>query len=203
MAATQFADDYVNHWYEVVEDGTLRQGDIFRNLLVFWADDSIEPTDTEPVPDGHGRLSYARGDFIVASASCDVGQPSYPYALLSRIVEASEEQLKVKGKDYQTRVEVLRQGLVPSQFLLAPCHFVDPAFPLSIVQHKVHTLLPVSYLQRCCTGSRLRLRHPIREKFGAWVGASFSRVGPEDASQIPQGTKIYPAHVLAANETTD
>lgn len=27
---------YSDHWYSIVEDESLRQGDIFRNLLAFW-----------------------------------------------------------------------------------------------------------------------------------------------------------------------
>ena len=162
----------------------------------------MEPLPVGEIPQGYAQLSHDRGDYIVASASCDVGQDGYPYALLARVVPATESSLKAKDKELRTKLEVLRNGLVPSQFLLSPCDFINPSFPLSIAQHKVHVLLPVAYLAKCCTGKRLRLRHPLREKFGNWVGTCFSRVGPEDPSQIPQGVKIFPGHVLAANSET-
>ena len=199
MSSTEISDAYVDHWYEVVGDGSLRQGDIFQNLLAFWPHEGIEPTDTADGADNFARLSFQRADFIVTSASCDVGQNGYPYALLARIFAATESNLKVTGKDFNSRIEVLRQGLVPSQFLLAPCVFVRPAFGLSIAQHKVHALLPVAYLQKCCTVPRLRIKHPHRERFGNWVGVNFSRVGAEDATLIPQAAKIFAAHVLRAN----
>jgi hypothetical protein len=192
-------DDYSAAWYEVVTETSLRQGDIFRGLLVFRPNEHVEPSDIDVVPDGHAQMSYDRGDYIVLSASCDVDQPNYPYAVLGRIVEATEANLKLTGKDYKTRVEVLRQGLVPSQFLLAQSSAVSPSFVQSIVQHKVHALLPVQYLRKCCTSPRLRLKHPFREKFGNWVGSCFSRVGPEDHTLIPQVAKIFPSHVVSAN----
>jgi hypothetical protein len=199
MTSVASENTYVDHWYEVVDDTSLRQGDIFRNLLAFWPEEGIAPTDAELVPDGYAKLEFQRADFIIASASCDVGQRNYPYALLSRIVTASEANLNASGKDFDSRIEVIRQGLVPSQFLLAPCGFVEPALELSLVQHKVHTLLPVPYLQKCCTGKRLRMKHPHRERFGNWVGGNFARVGPEDSTLIPQKAKMFPAHILKAN----
>ena len=181
----------------------MRQGDIFRDILVFWADSEIQPSDLVELPDGYGKLSYGRGDYIVASASCDVDQPSYHQALLMRVVEANAENLKAAGKDLATKLEVLRRGLIPSQFLLAPCEFITPSFPLSVANHKVHALLPLPYLKKCCKGKRLRLRHPFREQFGNWIGASFSRVGPEDASLIPRKANIFPGHVIAANKDVE
>ncbi len=193
------SDDYSSSWYEVVTDASLRQGDIFRELLVFRPNEDVEPSDVASVPDGHALMDYDRGDYIVMSASCDVAQSGYPYAVLGRIVEASESILKVTGKDYKPRIEVLRQGLVPSQFLLAGSLTITPAFAQSIVTYKVHALLPVQYLKKCCTAPRLRLKHPFREKFGNWVGSCFSRVGPEDHTLIPRVTQIFPSHILAAN----
>lgn len=204
LVATELEpSNYQDAWYEVVEDNSLRQGDIFRNLNVFWPSAELLPFDGSTAPEGYGKLDFATGDYIIASASCDVDQANYPFVLLSRVLAVTEENLKTNAKELPKFVEVLRLGLVPSQFLLAPFDSASPSFPLSTVQHKVHVLVPTGYLKNSCGGKRLRLKHPIREKFGNWVGASFSRVGPEDATNIPKGAKVFPAHIIAANLDTE
>ncbi len=195
------AGEYEEHWYEIVEDDSLRQGDVFRDLIAYWPPDDLECFEAEPPSTFQPVFKFERGDFIIASASCDLDQPGYPYAILARVLPASSENLKATGKELEQKLEVIRLGLLPVSFLLAPYKSIEPSFPLSIVQHKVHALLPTAYVRRCCSRKRLRLRHPLREKFGNWVGSSFSRVGPEDQTQIPKKATIFPAQVLKAQDT--
>lgn len=181
-------------WYDVVTDTSLRQGDIFRGLHVVWGHPEERST---PESTGEEPVKARDGDFIVASASCDVAQSGYPYALLHGVTEATADALRVSTEaERLKKLEVLRQGLVPSQFLLAASEDVEPIFSLSIVQHKVHGLVPVEYLKSQATGPRLRLRHPHRERFGIWVGSCFARVGPEDSDNLPRFASIHPKHVL-------
>jgi hypothetical protein len=96
---------------------------------------------------------------------------------------------------------VLRKNLEGSKFLLSEHSGIDPPFPLSFVQFRSHLLMPVHYVRRCCTGKRLRLKHPFRESFGDWVGSNISRVGPENESLIPQFHKeTWPEDILSANQ---
>ena len=181
-------------WYDVTTDNSLRQGDQFRGLRVFWGHPELR---TAPRSSGDELVKELVGDFIVASASCDVAQSGYPYVLLLRVVEATTAALKVNTEDERIKkLEVMRLGLVPSQYLLAASPRTTPAFPLSFVQHKVHALVPVDYLQSCASAPRLRLRHPHRERFGGWVGSNFARVGPEDGELLKRFAKIHPKHVL-------
>jgi len=46
----------------------------------------------------------------------------------------------------------------------------------------------------------LRLKHPFRESFGAWVAGNIGRVGPETSTLIDEFTKTFPPHILKANE---
>jgi hypothetical protein len=193
---------YSDLWYSVVEDDSLRQGDIFRNLLVFWLPQDLLANETggddQPV-----EVARARGDWIITSASCDVANNRYPLVFLSRVLPATQETLNEKSaKDFRTRLEVLRRGFEPTRFLLAECPNIEPAFPLSYVDYRVHALLPHPYLKRNCRGPRLRLKHPMREQFGVWAGANLSRVGPEDDTKIPGKGGAWPSDVLRANEET-
>jgi hypothetical protein len=192
-------EDYQRKWYQVVENDSLRQGDLFRSLLVFWPSKDLEPSDTDPGAETRVPFDWGRGDYIVLSASCDVDQRGYPYVLMGRVVPATSQHLKCSEKELAQQIEVRRQGLVPSQFLLAPFQDIEPPFHLSLVTWKTHALIPIEYLRRSCTMPRLRLKSPHRERFGNWAGTNLSRVGPETDAQIPRGPQIFPAHVIAAN----
>lgn len=176
-------------WYEVVDDDSLRQGDIFRALRAFWLPDDLCVTgnhDDVPAP---VSLEHAQGDWIVLTASCDMERTRKGQVLLASITHATQENLKVGvEKDRRERLEVIRKGFDPLRFLLAECAD-EPQLPLSFVAYRTQVLLPISYLRRNCTGPRLRLRSPHREKFGAWAGANLARVGIEDSDQINIGGK--------------
>jgi hypothetical protein len=106
-----------------------------------------------------------------------------------------------KEKDFKERCEVLRKGLEPTKFLLPAHPEVNPPFPLSIVQYRIHVTMPSDYVRRKCDGLRLRLKHPFRETFGAWLAGNIGRVGPETSTLIPRFTATtVPAHILKANE---
>ena len=191
------------HWYEFPVTSALRQGDIFRRLLVMWLPQDLEGA-VDP-PDNAQMLpvtcEWAAGDWIVMSASCDVDREanSYPQVMLGRVLPATLDNFKVKTmKDFNERAEVVRKGLEPTKFLLPEHPAATPVFPLSFVQYRIHVTMPADYLRRKGQG-RLRLKHPLRETFGTWVAGNIGRVGPETATLIPEFTKTYPAHTLKAN----
>ena len=200
------AGHFSTHWYDVVADQSLRQGDLLRDLLVFWLPQDLPyraggPKDGEIV---NLQAEFARGDWIVMDASCDVDQNPNWQVLLARVLPVSREMLgENSDKSLATRLEVLRKNLEPTKFLLAECPTIAPPFPRSFVQWRVRGLVPIQYLKRSCIGERLRLKHPHRERFGAWAGANLSRIGPEDDTLIPppeKKTSTYPTDILRANE---
>lgn len=184
------AQERAARWYEIVEDKTLRQGDIFLNLFVCSIAQSLEaPRDlsTTGTPVAI-PTEWAVGNWIVMSASCDLdrGPDKYPYAVLCRVHPALPEGYQAgKDKSHNQRLEVIRKGYDPQRFLLAE-HPRVPEFPLSFALFRPHITLPLTYLEGSCSGKRLRLNPPHREAFGNWVGANFSRVGIEDPQQIPR-----------------
>jgi hypothetical protein len=195
-----------DHWYvQIVGDQTLRQGDIFRALLVYTLPQDLPVPAAPPAPGSRipVDVAWARGDWIIMSASCDVDRPAtvYPQVVLGRVVPATPVVLGTHSeKEYAERIEVIKKGLEPTRFMLAECPLTTPPFPPSVVQYRVHLTMPSDYLRRNCAGERLRLRHPIREVFGSWVGANIARVGPEDHVLIPANPNVrtWPVHVLRA-----
>lgn len=175
-------------WYELVSDDSLRQGDIFRDLTIPIIPEDL-PLLTEPDSRTDVRIDiqWKTDTFIVFTASCDLEKGrAIRYALIGRIVELEAALPSTdKSRDRRKKAEVLRRGLMPSKFRLASFDKIQPYFPDSVVDYRVHFTVPVEYLRQACQGQRLRLRPPFRESFGNWVGANISRVGIEDEDQIP------------------
>ena len=183
-------------WYEVVEDATLRQGDIIRNVVVFAFPQDLPVLNRQPEPEEQFtvKADWLIADWIVMSASCDVDRETrkYPWVLVGRIFPATSEKLgDAKGTKLKQTLEVIRKGLDPQRFLLAP-HPGDPELPLSFAEYRPHVTVPKEYLVRASMGKRLRLRPPYRESFGNWVGSNFARVGVEDVGQIPKQSETSP-----------
>lgn len=195
---------YWEYWYEVVTETSLRQGDILRDLLVYAL---LQDVGIPDQPQSRLTVGQDRSDWIVMSASCDVVRDpaDYPYVLLGRVLPADEAELKAQNrKELEQKTEILRRGLFPTFFLLADHPESDPVFPLSFVQFRVHLTLPANFIRTSVEGrKRLRLRAPIREKFGNWVGENFSRVGPEDVMSIPGIKRMSPSALLRMAEEND
>jgi len=199
------APDLWDHWYDIIEGtAVLRQGDIFRDLLVYCFPQDL-PVVAAPKPGEKINVQgewLPGGDWIVMSASCDVERPqTYPHVLIGRVLPVTSTNLGTANpKEAGQRHEVIRKGLDPSKFMLAECPSCD--FPRSFVQYKTHVTMPAGYLIRHCQAKRLRLRHPFRESFGNWVGANIARVGPETHHAIPpiEDVTVWAAHVLRAAE---
>ncbi len=145
-----------------------------------------------------------RSDVIILDASCDVDhsdqrQPACEAVLMAAVTPANPETLRATGKEYDQRLETLRQGLLPSKFLLPEVDDETLPFPLSFVEYRERFLLPHSYLLANLGVRPRHLKSPHRERFGNWVGQCVSRVGPEDQALIPRFTsQMHPAQVLRA-----
>ena len=187
-------------WYEVVDNQSLRQGDIFVDLTCYWFANDLAP-DSLSAP-----VSRITGTWIVAQASCDMEARGVPRAVVLQVLPASRETLRIgeqaPEKERLKRLEVIRLGGFARRFLLPERPEGNVKIPLSVVIWDNLATLPIEYLRNhYCNGPRLRLKSPLREKFGNWVGARLSAVGPEDDAVIPRFIRIHDHHVLAASES--
>lgn len=193
---------YWHNWYELIDDAQgLRQGDLFRNLTVALLPEDLPQIPEPPADPPAFKLDLVKGDWIVLSASCDVSEEKASgQVLLGIVLPATEKHLNAKGsKELEEKLEVIRRGWDPARFLLAECPGADPAFPLSVVQYRSQSLLPMGYVRRQCLKPRLRMRAPFREKLGAWAGAALARVGIEDSANIPPFKKqLFAAQIVRA-----
>lgn len=189
-------------WYQTVEDKSLRQGDIFVDLTCYWFDNDLAPDTLNP------SVLKATGTWIVAQASCDMEARGLTRVVVLEVLPASRKTLRIDEqapeKELSKRLEVIRRGAYPRRFLIPECSEGKVTIPMSVVVWDNLATLPTEYLRHhYCNGPRLRLRSPLREKFGNWVGARFSAVGPEDDAVIPHFVRIHDHQVLTTSESMD
>lgn len=186
-------------WYETVDDRSLRQGDIFVDLACYWLSSDLAPDTPSP------SVAKAVGTWIVAQASCDMEARGLERVVVLEVLDASRKTLRIGEEapksELKKRLEVIRRGAYPRRFLLPQRSEGKVLIPLSVVSWDSLATLPTKYLRRhYCERPRLRLRSPLREKFGNWVGARFSAVGPENEAVIPRFASVYDHHVLTARD---
>ena len=191
------------HWYAEVSGGPLRQGDVIRGLAVPWFPVNLEipaAVSSEAIIQLDARVTI--GTWIILDASCDLDQKRCPHLVIAPVKEATLEALGAqKEKDRNERLEILRRGLYEARFLLADKPDATPPFPISFVEFRQHLLVPLEYVEHNATRPWLRLKAPIREQFGNWVGACFARVGPENEVLIPAFVPaFYDAQKLKATD---
>ena len=188
-------------WYEeVIGEDSLRQGDIFIGLRCYWLASDLAPGNAEAAVKEH------TGTWIVAQASCDMEWGALKRIVVLQMLPASRETLRLGAGDpdreLKKRREVIRRGAYPRRFLIPACPNDEASMPLSVVVWESLLTLPTEYLRNhYCNGPRLRLKSPLREKFGNWVGERFSAVGPEDEAVIPRFVPIYDDHLLRTSDS--
>lgn len=187
-------------WYEeVTDDNSLRQGDIFIDLRCYWLASDLAPGNAEAAVNEH------TGTWIVAQASCDMDWAALKRIVVLQVLPASRETLRLGAghseRELKKRQEVIRRGAYPRRFLIPAYPNDEMRMPLSVVVWESLLTLPTKYLRNYyCRGPRLRLKSPLREKFGNWVGGRFSAVGPEDEAMIPRFVSIYDDHLLRTSD---
>ncbi len=187
-------------WYETVDDTTLRQGDIFVDLVCYWLASDLEPEGPAPA------VEKATGTWIVAQASCDMEARGLRRVVVLQVLPASRQTLRIAenapDKELKKRLEVIRRGAYPRRFLIPERSKGRVKIPMSVVVWDNLATLPTEYLRRhYCGTPRLRLRSPLREMFGNWVGARFSAVGPENEAVIPRFASVHDHHVIVTSDS--
>jgi hypothetical protein len=187
MSPPEVETPYSKRWYDVVEDDSLRQGDIFLDLLVFWhPQDIVVPEELMDAKDFSLPSDVKKGCWILLTASCDIERKDSPQALLAPVIPAISLKKGATDKEFNLRLESMKQGLHQTKFLLPASNELDPEFPISFVEFRQYLTVPAHYLKNRAVGKRLRLRHPFREMLGAWAGGCLSRIGPEDDWNFPR-----------------
>ena len=144
-------------WYETVDDTSLRQGDIFIDLICYWLSQDLEPESPAP------PVSKATGTWIVGQASCDMEARGLERVVVLEVLPASRRTLRIAEnapeKELKKRLEVIRSGAYPRRFLIPERPDGRVKIPMSVVAWDNLATLPTEYLRRhYCHGPRLRLK---------------------------------------------
>lgn len=195
--------DAYHYWYETVDDSSLRQGDIFTDLVCYWLANDLTPYNPESC------VERERGTWMIAQASCDMQGRHGKRVVMVEVLPANRQTLGIGGGaaegELMKRLEVIRRGVYPRRFLMPKHPDPDVGIPLSMVVWQNLATLPTEYLRAYyCKRPRLRLKSPLREQFGNWVGTRFSAVGPEDTALISRFMpRMHDHHVLDATDSLE
>lgn len=165
-------------WYTLVQDQTLEQGDFFFSCPIF---DPIIPIfkddDLKLDIDANAQLY----DVIILSQSCDLCEKKIetvlacPHWPISKLDEDEWEDYfhSRQGK------EDIRKGNVPGLHMIAKCDIQDFHSDVRVISFRQVFGLPLSYLQRLVTPTRIRLRllPPYREQLAQAFARFIMRVG--------------------------
>lgn len=173
------ASDVQNDWYEVVEGGTLEQGDILFKCPVFVPDEIDLPYVKEQEVAGE----FYEFDVIVMTQSCDLENKK-----IADVVLCAHWDLKAAQKNDPTlgqggALKEIKAGRRPRYTLLNKYSLSEPALEVRVVDCSKVFCLPLTFVQKLATqhGPRLRLRSPYREHLSQAFARFFMRVGlPQD-----------------------
>lgn len=169
-------------WYEVVEGGTLEQGDILESCPVIVPDPNLP----FPVPeddDVPGILRFF--DVVVMTQSCDLENANVDDVIICPHFDVSQAgQGGVPlGKNRQQEIG---KGRSPRYSMLEASDIAGAEMGIRIVDFGRVFSLPNQYVQRHAEnqGPRLRLCPPYREHLSQAFARFFMRVG------LPQNIKL-------------
>lgn len=194
--------EYWEHWYEVSDDGSLRQGDVLRDLVCYRLSEALRPPagDSDPKENAEADVvEWIRRDWVILTPSCDLQQGRVPGVILAEVHEVTRTFLGYSetAKEYNTHVEVIRRGRDPTKFLLPEHPNLVVQFPLSVILLRNLVFMPPGYLEGPARAPHIRLRHPYREKLANTFAALLSDVGPEDAGNIPRlASQVRAKHII-------
>ena len=164
-------------WYEVVEDESLEQGDIFLSCQV------LEPALIKlgtSATEFEMQAIVKEYDIVVLSQSCDLVQGKLETVLVSPHWPITDFETSAgdffrssKGK------EEIRRGNVPGLHMLAQCDLPSFASPVRVVSFRQVFGIPLDYLIDLASqdSDRLRLLPPYREHLAQAFARFIMRVG--------------------------
>lgn len=169
-------------WYEVVNEPSLEQGDLFDRCPIL-IPQVVKPESVE-VPESVGREIDLAGEvrdfnIVVMSQSCDLVNDKLTYVMvcahwsLDEIGQENDYLKSRKGK------EELRRGNIPGYHLLASCEVPGMEMGVRVVDFRTTFSLSIEALKSLAQkrGQRLRLLPPYREHMAQAFARFFMRVG--------------------------
>ncbi len=163
-------------WWEVVQGGTLEQGDILMGcpVVILAADLPFPLSSEEDIV-----VDVAVFDLIVMTQSCDLENQKLEDVIVCPhwdLNEAGEAESSLAKK--KTQQEILK-GRRPRYSMLEASHLPEVPMGIRVVDFGRVFSLPKSYVCRHAEsqGSRLRLSPPYREHLSQSFARFFMRVG--------------------------
>ena len=161
-------------WYQLVQDDSLEQGDLFDGCPVFFPPEEIAETLSDAA-----EFLWEERDIIVMTQTCDLisGREKVTEVLLCPVWKRSE--LSEGHLATPRGLEDVRRGNLPGFHMLAECTLDELRREVRIVDFRRIYSLPLGFMRRraATDGARLRLLPPYREHLSQAFARFFMRVG--------------------------
>src|SRR5208337_1004576 len=161
-------------WYQLVQDDSLEQGDLFEGCPVFFPPEEIAETVSDAA-----EFRWEERDIIVMTQTCDLigGRENVTEVLLCPVWKRSE--LSEGHLSTPRGLEDARRGNLPGFHMLAECTLGELRREVRIVDFRRIYSLPLGFMRRRAATDRARLRllPPYREHLSQAFARFFMRVG--------------------------
>ncbi|MCT2535692.1 hypothetical protein NC661_06535 [Aquibacillus koreensis] len=165
-----------NNWYELVNDDSLEQGDIFKEVNV------VIPT-TELLNGDSDTIDVIAYDVIILTQSCDLDNSKTPWVQVTPITPLSEMQKISEVFGHKKPLESLRRGHEAKYHLINECTISGYEEEICLVDFRNVFTVPFNYIKDKASigNNRLRLKSPYKEHLSQAYAKFFMRVGlPSD-----------------------
>ncbi|MBA2468629.1 MAG: hypothetical protein H0V37_04420 [Chloroflexia bacterium] len=176
----------VYHWYEIPEDDSLQQGDIFFRFPVL-VPGTLRVESDIVVFDTQSRIE--RNDVIILTQSCDLVVDGIPSVLLCRVFDFVDAANDPTNTIKMNHFSEMKKGRMPSYHLLKPCDLEGHARRHMVVnfgQVFTSSFAQLNWVATSGSG-RIRLLPPYREHLSQAFARFVMRVGlPQDVGDLPR-----------------
>ncbi len=166
-------------WYDLIEEGTLEQGDIlFQCPVSVLVSDTLPSSDEEEI-----EVDLLTLNVVVMTQSCDLANGKTPDVVLCALWNAEEAISQGVNMGQKNTLAEIKKGRRPRYVLLNKSTLLNTPLSLCIADCGKVFSLPLAYVQDAARrqGPRLRLRSPYREHLSQAFAQYFMRVGlPKD-----------------------
>jgi hypothetical protein len=174
------------HWYEVIRDESLEQGDMLATVITPRA--IIDPN----APGGY-RIRVGSGSYIIVSQTCDLEHDKVHEVLLASVRTYQDLAREVEAARRTGFRDALIQGTEFAYFLLH--QFAGPPqLEWSVVNFHQLRLIDINScrVQAKALGPRLRLTPPYKENLAQSFGRYMMRVALPHTAHSFRSVKYVP-----------
>ncbi|WML24110.1 hypothetical protein [Neobacillus sp. OS1-33] len=166
-----------NHWYKLIDDNSLEQGDVLENI-------SIAMPSPEFYIGKSKRVGMKATNVIILTQTCDLANAKTPWVYVTpvRSIEVFKKQYASQEQSEEQinkHLENIRRGNMPKYHMINQCNLEPLRLDISILDLREVYSLPFKYVKEFANQGerRRRMLSPYKEHLGQAYARFFMRIG--------------------------